>query len=325
MATNPYFNNFSSKADQGLIEDLFIESIKMFGQDMYYIPRTLVSEDKLMGDDTYSEFNDARLIEIYIKDVDGFSGEVDVISRFGLEIHDEITFTVAVRRYQELGFSTTEDIADGRDRIPKEGDLIFFPMVGGLFSIITVADQPYGDIFYQTGALQGYDMKCVLFEYSDQKFNTGIEDIDKIERLHSYSVDFTMDTGSGTYIVDGEVYQGTYATTEYKAEVAEWTAGTKVLRLMNMTKNFDGTQNIYTYPYSIALEDDTTLLLEDGSLITPNSSTEGKPFFESSATYSISSFDMQDSSTDTQASNALIEQEADAIIDFTEGNPFGSL
>ena len=171
MATNPYFNNFNSAADQGLIEDLFIEAIKMYGQDMYYIPRTLVREDTLMGDDTYSEFNDARLIEIYIKDVDGFSGEVDVISRFGLEIHDEITFTVAVRRYQELGFSTTEDIADGRDRIPKEGDLIYFPMVGGLFSIITVADQPYGDIFYQTGALQGYDMKCVLFEYTDQKFD----------------------------------------------------------------------------------------------------------------------------------------------------------
>ena len=93
MATNPYFNNFNSAADQGLIEDLFIEAIKMYGQDMYYIPRTLVREDTLMGDDTYSEFNDARLIEIYIKDVDGFSGEVDVISRFGLEIHDEITFT----------------------------------------------------------------------------------------------------------------------------------------------------------------------------------------------------------------------------------------
>ena len=121
MATNPYFNNFNSAADQGLIEDLFIEAIKMYGQDMYYIPRTLVSEDTLMGDDTYSEFNDARLIEIYIKDVDGFSGEVDVISRFGLEIHDEITFTVAVRRYRELDFTTTEDVADGRDRIPKEG------------------------------------------------------------------------------------------------------------------------------------------------------------------------------------------------------------
>ena len=325
MATNPYFNNFNSAADQGLIEDLFIESIKMYGQDMHYIPRTLVREDTLMGDDTYSEFNDARMIEIYIKDVDGFSGEVDVISRFGLEIHDEITFTVAVRRYRELGFSTAEDIADGRNRITKEGDLIFFPMVESLFEIITVADQPYGDIFYQTGSLQGFDMKCVLFEYSDQKFNTGIEAIDKIERLHSYSVEFTMDTGSGTYIVDGEVYQGTYATTEYKAEVAQWTAGTKVLRLMNMTKTFDGTQNIYTYPFSIALEDDTTLLLEDGSLITPNSSTEGNTIFESSASYSISSFDMQDSSTDTQASNVLIEQEADAIIDFTEGNPFGSL
>ena len=136
-------------------------------------------------------------------------------------------------------------------------------------------------------------MKCVLFEYTDQKFDTGVEAIDNIERLHSYSVDFTMGAGSGTYIVDEEVYQGTYATTEYKAEVAEWTAGTKVLRLMNMTKNFDGTQNII-----------------------------GK---DSGASYAITSFDMQKSSTDTQASNQLIEKEADAIIDFTEGNPFGSL
>ena len=293
MATNQYFNHFSSAADQGLIEDLFIESIKMFGQDMYYIPRTLVSEDTLMGDDTYSEFNDARLIEIYIKDVDGFSGETDIISKFGLEIHDEITFTVAVRRYRELGFSTAEDIADGRDRIPKEGDLVFFPLVDGLFEIITIADQPYGDIFYQTGALQGYDMKCVLFEYSDQKFNTGVEAIDKIERLHSYTVEFTMGAGSGTYVVDEEVYQGTYATTAYKAEVAQWTATGKILRLMNMTKKFDGTQNIV-----------------------------GKT---SAASYAITSFDMQKSATDTQASNQLIEQEADAIIDFTEGNPFGSL
>ena len=166
-------------------------------------------------------------------------------------------------------------------------------MVTALFEIITVADQPYGDIFYQTGALQGYDMKCVLFEYSDQKFNTGIEDIDKIERLHSYTVEFTMGAGSGTYVVDEEVYQGTYATTEYKAEVAKWDAGGKVLRLMNMTKNFDGTQNIV-----------------------------GK---DSGASYAITSFNMQTSATDTQASNTEIEAEADAIIDFTEGNPFGSL
>ena len=293
MATNHYFNHFNSKPDQRLIEDLFIESIKIYGQDMYYIPRTLVNEDKLMGDDTYSEFNDAKMIEIYVNDVDGFSGEVDVISRFGLEIHDEITFTVAKRRYRELAFGTTEDIADGRDQIPKEGDLIYFPLVSALFQIITVADQPYGDIFYQTGALQGFDMKCVLFEYSDQKFNTGIEDIDSIERLHSYTVDFTMGDGSGTYILDEEVYQGTYATTEYKAEVAKWDAGGKVLRLMNMTKNFDGTQNIV-----------------------------GK---DSGASYAITSFNMQTSATDTQASNTEIEAEADAIIDFTEGNPFGSL
>ena len=268
----------------------------MYGQDMYYIPRTLVSEDTLMGDDTYSEFNDARMIEIYIKDVDGFSGEVDVISRFGLEIHDEITFTVAVRRYQELGFSTTEDIADGRDRIPKEGDLIFFPMVESLFEIITVADQPYGDIFYQTGSLQGYDMKCVLFEYTDQKFDTGIDELDAIERAHSYSIDFTMLTGSGNYTVGESVYQGaSLAAATVKGEVGSWNSTTKILNLLNMTGNFSGTVNI--------IGDD------------------------SSASYSITSFDAQSSAADTAATatNVEIEAAADAIIDFTEGNPFGSL
>ena len=192
-----------------------------------------------------------------------------------------------------------------------------------LFQVMFVEDE---SVFYQTGGLQVYDLLCEMFTYSDQKLDTGIAAIDAIERAQSYSINFTMDTGNGDYTIGETVYQGaSLAAATVKGEVGSWNSTTKILNLFNMTGNFSGTVNIYESPFSIALEDDTTFLLEDGTIDTPNSSTEGKPFFESSATYSISSFDMQDSCTDTQASNVLIEQEADAIIDFTEGNPFGSL
>ena len=319
MATNQYFNlHGTNTPEQRLIENLNIEAIQTFGTDVYYCPRTLNDEDTLMGDDNTSSYNSAHTIEMYIKSVDGFEGEGDFISKFGLQIKDQITFTVAKRRFGELGMTT-----DGRAKIPHEGDLIYFPTTSALFQILFVEDEA---VFYQTGALQTYDMLCEMFTYSDQSLNTGIDTIDAIERAQSYSINFTMDTGNGDYTIGEQVYQGaSFAAATVKGEVGSWNSTTKILNLFNMTGNFSGTVNIYEYPFFIALEDDTTLLLEDGSLITPNSSTEGKPFFESSATYSISSFDMQDSSTDTQASNALIEQEADAIIDFTEGNPFGSL
>ena len=321
MATNQYFNlHGTNTPEQRLIENLNIEAIKTFGIDVYYCPRTLNDEDTLMGEDNTASYNSAHTIEMYIKSVDGFEGDGDFISKFGLQIKDQVTFTVANRRWAELNVQ-----GDGRADAPHEGDLIYFPTTSALFQILFVEDEA---IFYQTGALQTYDMLCEMFIYSDQKLDTGIEVIDAIERSHSYSIDFTMDTGNGDYTIGEQVYQGaTFAAATVKGEVGSWNSTTKILNLFNMTGNFSGTVNIIESPYSIALEDDTTLLLEDGSLITPNSSTEGKPYFETSASYSVSSFDAQTSAADTAATtgNAEIEAAADAIIDFTEGNPFGSL
>ena len=183
--------------------------------------------------------------------------------------------------------------SDGRADIPHEGDLIYFPTTSALFQILFVEDEA---IFYQTGALQTYDMLCEMFIYSDQSLNTGIEVIDAIERAHSYSIDFTMDSGSGNYTVGEQVYQGaSLAAATVKGEVASWNATDKLLNLINMTGNFSGTVNI----------------VGDSS----------------SASYSISSFDAQQSAANTAASatNQEIEAAADAIIDFGEGNPFGSL
>ena len=289
MATNQYFNHHGTNTPENrLIENLMIESIQTYGIDVYYLPRTLNNEDTLLGEDASSSFNSAHTIEMYIKNVEGFEGEGDFIAKWGLQIKDQITFTVAKRRFGELGMTT-----DGRAKIPHEGDLIYFPITKALFQILFIEDEA---IFYQTGQLQSYDMLCEMFTYSDQKFDTGIDTIDAIERAHSYSIDFTMLTGSGNYTVGESVYQGaSLAAATVKGEVGSWNSTTKILNLLNMTGNFSGTVNI----------------IGDSS----------------SASYSITSFDAQQSAANTAAtsSNVEIEAAADAIIDFTEGNPFGSL
>ena len=289
MATNQYFNlHGTNTPEQRLIENLNIEAIQTFGIDVYYCPRTLNDEDTLMGEDNTASYNSAHTIEMYIKSIDGFEGEGDFISKFGIQIKDQITFTVARRRWAELNVQ-----GEGRADAPAGGDLIYFPTTGSLFQVMFVEDE---SIFYQTGGLQVYDLLCEMFFYSDQSLNTGIEVIDAIERAQSYSIDFTMNTGSGNYTVGEQVYQGaSLAAATVKGEVASWNAADKLLNLINMTGNFSGTVNI--------IGDD------------------------SSATYSITSFDAQSSAADTAASadNAEIEAAADAIIDFTEGNPFGSL
>ena len=287
MATNPYFNHYGKNtADQRLADDLVIESIKTYGIDVNYCPRTLVKVDLLLGEDALSEYNSSHTIEMYIKSVDGFEGEGDFVAKFGLQINDQVTFTVARRRWTELGL-----IGDGRDTAPKEGDIIYFPLTNALFQVLFIEDE---SVFYQTGGLQVYDLVCEMFTYSDQKLNTGIEAIDKIERLQAYSLDFTLDTGSGDYTVEEIVYQGeSLEAATVQGEVSSWSSTTKILNLINMTGNFSGTVNI----------------IGDSS----------------GASYSVTSFNAQDSTSASAGDNLAIEQEADSIIDFTEGNPFGSL
>ena len=106
MATNHYFNHYGTNTpDQRLIEDIIVESIKVYGIDVNYMPRTLVNEDKIFGEDRVSQFNDARIIEMYIKNVDGFEGEGTFVSNFGLEVRDQITLTVSRRRWTQLSLS----------------------------------------------------------------------------------------------------------------------------------------------------------------------------------------------------------------------------
>ncbi len=317
MATNHYFNHYGTNTpDQRLVENIVIESIKSFGIDVHYMPRTEVNTDPIYGDDRISKFEDARMVEMYIKSIDGFEGDGTFVSNFGLEVRDQITFTIARRRFLELNFET-----GNRDKEPLEGDLIFFPLSDSLFEIKHVQDT---NIFYQVGGLQTFDLVCELFEYSDEAIDTGIEELDKIEREESFSIKFTLGTGAGTFTVGEQVYQGStgYANSSIKGEVFDWNSSTSLLTVGNIVGTFDEDNQMYQNPYSIALEDGATLLLEDGTTNTPNSSTEGKPFFESGASYATTSFDDKEISNDLYANNVGIETVADDILDFSEGNPF---
>jgi hypothetical protein len=182
--TNLYFNNYQISGEQNLLEDLITESIKIYGVEVYYLPRTLVNKDNLFHEDVLSKFETAYPIEMYVKNVDGFEGDGDFMSKFGLEMRDEMTLTVSRRRFgEEINWDeTTEDI--GR---PAEGDLIYFPLNKRIFEVKFVEDE---SIFYQLGGLNTYDLTVELFEYSHEKIDTGIPAIDEFEDALSGDMEF---------------------------------------------------------------------------------------------------------------------------------------
>ena len=171
MATSVYFNNFEASMEQYLIEDLVIESIKIHGHDIYYITRTAGAVDDVLNEDDLSEYKRADFIDMYIKNFDGFEGEGDFLSKFGLEIRDEMTLTIARRTFELDVAQYTQN-----DR-PLEGDLIYFPLNKKMFEIKFVEHEP---VFYQMGALQMYDLRCEMFEYSQETFSTGVSEIDTL-------------------------------------------------------------------------------------------------------------------------------------------------
>lgn len=189
--TNFYFNNFTNTGEQLLIENLIIESIKIYGQDMFYLPRRYGNLDPVYTEDATSFYDRAYPIEMYIKSVDGFQGDGDFLSKFGVEIRDRVTFTMARRIFSdEVGSN------EGSTR-PYEGDIIYFPLNRKLFKIMFVEHEA---IFYQLGALQTFDVVCELFEYSGETFSTGIPEVDKLTKKYEFDLtDIGLYTESGNF------------------------------------------------------------------------------------------------------------------------------
>jgi len=205
MATNVHFSKGTNN-EQLLYEDLIVEQLKIFGHDVYYMPRTLVKEDSLFGEDVLSKFDDAYGIEMYMEEVEGYGGEKELVGKFGLEIRDEVTFIVAKRRWDNIVSADNNLIVSTR---PNEGDLIYFPRQKRLFQINFV---DHDDPFYQVDNLPVYKLACSTYEYSSEIIDTGIEEIDKVEDeasldtlFYQFTLEQTADYNENMALEDGDL------------------------------------------------------------------------------------------------------------------------
>lgn len=190
--TNFFFNNQNFTSEQRLLDNLTVEMIKIFGVDVIYLPRTTPNIDKLFLEDPTSEFNDAIHMEMYIKNFEGWGGQPDIMSKFGINMADQITFCVSRSRFNE-------DIGTPYNLIrPREGDLIYFSIPNAIFEIKFVEHE---STFYQTGSLQFFELRCERFNYSDENIDTGVEEIDVIESNYSFATDgYRIVTESGLFL-----------------------------------------------------------------------------------------------------------------------------
>jgi hypothetical protein len=288
MATNSHFR--PQKGEQRIIEDLTIEAIKIHGQDFVYMPRTLVKEDELYGEDVQSAFNTGVELEMYVESVDGFEGDGSFISQFGLEIRDSVKLVVSKKRFEQevTTLQSTVSIL-----YPREGDLIYFPLTRGLFEIKFVEHE---NPFYQLNKLYTYSLSCELFQYSQEDIDTGWTDIDKAETDRvDLAMNVIMSTGSGDYLTGEKVYQGTsFATSTFNANVIRWTSGTKTLQIAGVSGSLDLSAGL--------TGQDSSVYYTSGSTASPAIIT--------------------DVTNDPFADNRDFQIEADDIFDFTDQDPF---
>jgi hypothetical protein len=316
MPRNVYFSQ-AVKSEQNLYEDLIIESLKIFGQDAYYLPRTLINRDEIFGEDSSSKFDDAYMIEAYIENSDGFEGDGDLYSKFGLEIRDEATFIISRRQWQK--FIGTHYSADVYPK-PNEGDLIYLPLSNSFFEIkFSEEEQP----FYQLSNLPVYKLSCALFEYNDEDMETGVTAIDLTQAKNSYQVGLDVTVTGGNHFVVGETVTQTVAS------------GITVFgEVQTITKTSDTAATISVS--NIGTKDTTNAAtLTDSArdfLVTSGSAGFSANLVGSTSTntcvitnvYTLADDDVNNTfASDSQAKNVQFEIEGDNFIDFSESNPFG--
>ena len=208
MPVNHYFQDgkgIGNKSEKRLYEDLIIEGLKIYGQDVYYLPRTLVNRDLILGEDVLSKFSNALLLEAYMETTEGFAGEQEIINKFGLEIREDTTFMIAKRRFDEAVDNKATLVKEGR---PNEGDLIYLPLMNSFFEIQFVQDQ---QPFFQLGQLPVYKLVCTRFEYSSEQLDTGVSTIDSAE--DQYSLDqlahqFSLENETGSLLLENDSVSG---------------------------------------------------------------------------------------------------------------------
>ena len=294
MPRNVYFSQ-GATSEKRLYEDITIEALKIYGHDVFYIPRSIVNTDSIFNEDALSKFGEAFQIEMYVENTDGFGGEGDLLSKFGVEIRDSVNLIVSNRRWEQL-VSRFQDPTEVR---PQEGDLIFFPLVNGLFEINYVED---GTPFYQLQNVPTFKLSCQQFEYTNQEIDTGVAEVDKFELNFAIRTRLNLGSGSGTFVIGEDVTQ-TNSTVTVTGEVAD--IGTNYIDVINQRAD-DNTNTGFvktegSWGNVIGLEN------------TPNPSY---------AITTVDSFNTIDDN-DPYADNPDFELEGNSFIDFTKNNPFG--
>ena len=372
MATNVHFSQ-AVQTEQNLVEDLVVESLRMYGHNVYYLPRKIVNEDTILGDAANSSFEDAYEVEMYLEGVEGFEGEGDLYSKFGVEVRDTANFVIS-RRSWERFVSLDANLATGLR--PNEGDLIYFPLSKSLFEIKFVEHE---NPFYQLGKLFVFKMNCDLFEYSGEKFDTEITALDTdLELAQAQSIEFTLtDNSAMRGFVQGEtVSQLLTSTILATGIVSAWSETTNKLTISSIKTTDTGDPATYTSFMTTDISEgyivgedsigNDRFITHAGEYIDFESGTAGIEFpstitdgttgtdnivqetpedaflLESGTATDMTAYDtiiLEDSlisrrsvvsiaaeqtlPTDPGAFNVEFETDADGIIDFSEGNPFG--
>lgn len=289
---NPYFSQ-SVRSEQNLYENIIIESLKIYGQDVYYLPRTIVNENTIFGDDVPSSFNSSYKIEMYVENTEGFDGEGDLFTRFGVEIRDEATFVVARKRWNSAVSKYDNEITGER---PREGDLIYLPLSRSLFQINHVEhEQP----FYQLSNLPIYKMRCQLFEYNDENLNTDVDAIDAIERDNSFKYILTLNGTSSVISIGDTATQTISSGVTMVGEVASWSDSDQKLHLIHCGASDGKFHNFLT---------STTITLSGDARV------------DSDFTVTLVA---QDNQISENEQNDAFSTFSTDFLDFTEDNPFG--
>ena len=241
MATNVHFSQ-QVQTEQNLVEDLVVESLRMYGHNCYYLPRKIINEDTILGEAANSSFEDAYEVEMYIEGTDGFEGEGDLYAKFGVEVRDQATFVIS-RRTWERFVSLDANLVTGLR--PNEGDLVYFPLSKSLFEIKFVEHE---NPFYQIDKLYVFKMTCDLFEYSGEKFDTEIDVLDtSIELAQAAAVELTLaDTPTLRDFVQGEsVSQMVYPGIVISGVVSSWSEDTNKLTVSSLKTTDTGDPATY--------------------------------------------------------------------------------
>jgi hypothetical protein len=269
-----------------LLEDLIVESIQIMGHDIKYLPREVYDQaDDVLGESVNSKFTRAYSMEMYLANVEGYEGDGDFFSKFGLEIRDTSNFVVSRRTFERY---MPTNVASR----PREGDLLFVPVLNKIFEIKFVEEEL---MFFSLGKRNAYiyELRCEVFRFSNEDFETGDEKIDDLEHAAAYTVSLSLGTGTGNYHKNEIVYQGAnlaYATAS--AEAKHWIPETKVIEVINVKGEFTANANVI------------------GS--------------QSNTIYRLSNSDTLADLVDYDDSdNRVIQTEADTFIDLSEINPFG--